>query len=161
MLLRGAIPQPRILTESQIEDMRRNTFQDRPPRYFQNRDSPRDRFNSRVNGDSQYSQTNESQHMKWNSNARTPGIPPSNVQASAWYEQTSTAHSSDTAHNENGGHNSGIMRLDDLQAQFGGRNDRRYQDRGYQDRGYHNRSRGSGYYSGQHSGYGGYRDSRR
>src|SRR5947207_7606253 len=135
MLLRGAVLPDRRLNDMDFEVMRRHaSTHDRIHGLnWQNRDSPRNRtpqgYNSRSNGNSQdYSV--EGQHMKWFPPANTPGIPPSNAQASQWYQQTSVPI-------QNRGHNYGIMRLEDLQVQFGGgfrggfNGNSRGQDRGY------------------------------
>ena len=103
--------------------------------------------------------------MKWYPPANTPGIPPSNAQASQWYQQTASYGAP-----ANGGHSSGVMRLDDLAAQFGGGGPPRggFNGRdsrgGQQNRGYYGQDRrgggGSGYY--QDNRYGsGNRNSRR
>lgn len=165
MLLSGAVSKPRTLNEMDFEAMKRHaSTHDRIHGLsWQNRDSPRagtsQSYNPRANGNPQgYS---ESQHMKWYPPASTPGIPPSNTQASQWYQQTSVAHGSVP----DGGHSSGIMRLEDLQAQFGGTNRGGFNMGGNQGRGYYGQDRrsnrgngGSGYYQGQYgrsgSGYG-------
>jgi hypothetical protein len=207
MLLRGAELRPRVLNEMDVDLMRRHaSTHDRIQNLnWQNRDSPRNGNNNNRNGNRGYqnSQGNGSQGyqqyqgqgsgygnqpMKSFPPAAAPGVPASNLQASQWYEQTST----------NGGHSSGIMRMDDLQAQFGGAGtqssqshggyqsrggygdeirggyggrggtqDRSRNDRGYGDpnRGGYGGSGGSGHYQGpRHSGSGSgsaYRDNRR
>ena len=195
MLLQGIVLDQPTLNEMDFEVMRRHaSTHDRIQGLsWQSRDSPRNgnpqNYKPRSNGNPQgysnngnnqgYSNYGNSQgyagsgnssgqHMKWFPPANTPGIPPSNAQASQWYQQT--ASYSGTAANE--GHSSGVMRLEDLAAQFGGgggqprggynAGDSRggQQSRG----GYYNQDRrgrgGSGYY--QDNRYGsGYRDSRR
>lgn len=184
MLLRGAVLNPRTLNEMDFELMRRHaSTHDRIHglnwQSQQNRDSSRyngtsqqqQSYNSRQNGNSQdYGGGGGGQHMKWFPPTNTPGIPPSNIQASQWYQQTSTFSTSV----QNGGHSSGVLRLEDLQAQFGGGGVPRggFNDggnsrggRGYDRRGGGGGGGGSGYYkeswySGSGSGSG-YRDSRR
>jgi hypothetical protein len=179
MLLRGAVLNPRTLNEMDFELMRRHaSTHDRIHglnwQSQQNRDSPRTSqqqqlYNSRQNGNSQDYGAG-GQHMKWFPPTNTPGIPPSNVQANQWYHQTSTS----SASVQNGGHSSGILRLEDLQAQFGSGgvprggfngDDNSRGGRGYDRRGGGGGGGGSGYYreswySGSGSGSG-YRDSRR
>lgn len=175
MLLRGATLNPRTLNEMDFELMRRHaSTHDRIHGLnWQQRDSPRNGSynNSRQNGNSQQDYGGGGggqQHMKWfppgnTPGIPTPGIPPSNVQASQWYQQTSVQ--------QNGGHSSGVLRLEDLQAQFGGAARSRGGFNGGGDnsrggRGYDRRGGGSGYYqdnrySGSGSGSGsGYRESR-
>ena len=172
MLLRGANLKPRRLNEMDTELMRRHaTTHDRLFGFsWQSRESPRTGtpqegyISQRTNGNPQ---GQGEQHMRWYPPASTPGIPPSNAQASQWYQQTSVSYGAVS----NGSHSSGIMRLEDLRAQFGSNSrdgapsgDSR---RGYSDRGYYSqdrRSGGSGYYQNQYSGSGtgsGYRDYRR
>lgn len=196
MLLRGVVLAQPTLNEMDFEVMRRHaaTHDRIQGLSWQNRDSPRNgtpqNYKSRANGNSQgysnygnnqgYSNYGNSQgysgngnsggqHMKWFPPANTPGIPPSNAQASQWYQQTESY----TVATVNGGHSSGVMRLEDLAAQFGGGGQPRGgygggDSRGgqQQSRGYYNADRrgggggGSGYY--QDNRYGsGYRDSRR
>jgi hypothetical protein len=116
--------------------------------------------------------------------APTPGVPPSNVAAAQWYQQTNSGYGP-----QNGNpHVSGVLRLEDLQAQFGnvsgasgeprgyysqpnrggyynqggyGQPDRGYGDRGYdqrggnyQGRGYERNDRGRGFYQNQDGRYG-------
>jgi hypothetical protein len=152
MLLAGATLQPRTLSEGDVEEMKKNTYQERSR--FTSTDSPRERYNFRHNRNTQ---TQGNNGMEWSSTP-TPGIPPSNAQASEWYKETSFSGSQPVS---NASHTSGIMRLDDLRAEFGPREGRREDRGGYQ--GYHNRGgrSGNGYYQGQYSGSGGYRDSRR
>jgi hypothetical protein len=144
---------------------------------WQNHNSPRNGnsqgYHARTNGNSNYGNSmgygnsrgsydnsQGGQHMKVFPPAPTPGVPPSNIQASQWYQQTSQGGTSQ-------GHNSGILRLEDLQSQFGNIPPARggYQNRGG---GYGGNSRGNdrggnGYYGNQEnrSGSGsGYRDRR-
>jgi hypothetical protein len=166
MLLRGAILHDRRLNDMDFEAMRRHaSTHDRIHGLnWQNRDSSRDGtqqgynsqgYNSRSNGNSQ-DYNNGGQHMKWFPPVNTPGIPPSNTQASQWYQQTSV-----TA--QNGAHSSGVMRLEDLQAQFGGgsrggfNSNSRGQDRGYYSQDSRRGGGGSGYYQNQENRYGGRR----
>ena len=163
MLLRGAILCDRRLNDMDFELMRRHaSTHDRIHGLnWQHRDSPRNGtpqgynsqgYNSRPNGNPQDSNSG-GQHMKWFPPANTPGIPPSNIQASQWYQQTSV-----TVQNE--GHSSGVMRLEDLQAQFGGgsrggfNGNSRGQDRGYYGQDSRRGGRGSGYYQNQENRYG-------
>ena len=191
MLLRGVVLAQPTLNEMDFEVMRRHaSTHDRIQGLsWQNRDSPRNGTpqgnKSRPNGNSQgysnygnnqgyfnygnsqgYSGNGNSggQHMKGFPPSITPGIPPSNAQASQWYQQTASHGAA-----ARGGHSSGVMRLEDLAAQFGGggpplRGLNGGDSRGGQpSRGYYNQDRrggGSGYY--QDNRYGsGYRDSRR
>ena len=167
MLLRGAILNPRTLNEMDLEVMRRHaTTHDR----IQNLSGERDR-NS--NGGQRYQSRNNnnyaptydtsqsgSQHMKWYPPAQsTPGIPPSNAQASQWYQQQPSTTAYNTA--PNGAHNSGIMRLDDLRTQFGGNSNSRggFQGGSSQGGGYYSqgqRNVGNGYYQNQGNRYNGY-----
>lgn len=166
MLLRGAVLHDRRLNDMDFEAMRRHaSTHDRIHGLnWQHRDSPRNAtaqgynsqgHNSRSNGNSQ-DYNSGGQHMKWFPPANTPGIPPSNAQASQWYQQTSQAV-------QPGGHSSGVMRLEDLQAQFGGgsrggfNGNSRGQDQGYYGHDGRRSGRGSGYYQNQENRFGGRR----
>jgi hypothetical protein len=196
MLLSGAVLKPRTINEMDVELMRRHaSTHDRIHNLnWQNRNSPRNGnsqgYNSRPNGNSQgynsnygntqgYNQGNSQgydnsqgggQHMKWFPPVPTPGVPPPNTQAAQWYQQTSSYGAA-----QNVGHSSGVLRLEDLQATFGGGagssrggygNDNRggssgYPARGgyYNDRGYSGNNRGGGYGGNQDRGsYGGNQD---
>ena len=99
------------------------------------------------------------QRMKWFPPTSTPGVPPSNGRASDWYQQTSVSFGSTTTASDS----SGILRLEDLQAQFGtsSRGGFRSDSRGqYQERGHYSRNGGSGYYQNQYYYGSGYRDRR-
>ena len=170
MLLRGAVLKPRTLNEMDTELMRRHaTIHDRinglswkePPR-----NGSSEGYNFGGKGASQsFSDGNtqgRSQHMRWfppppppPTTTTTPGIPPSNIQASQWYQQTSTTYSSAVSSD---GHSSGIMRLEDLQTYFRGSGG--YSRGGYSGgRGYYSQDRrsggGSGYYQGHDDRYSG------
>jgi len=187
MLLRGAVLNQRTLNEMDIESMRRHaSTHDRINNLnWQNRNSPRNGnsygYQSRTNGNSNYSNpqgygnpqgsynnSQGGQHMRVFPPVPTPGVPPSNIQATQWYQQTSSYGGPPQA---GAGHNSGILRLEDLQSQFGNIPPARG---GYQNRGGYNQDRGNsrgndrggnGYYGNQDNRYGsgsgsGYRDNR-
>jgi len=176
MLLRGAILKPRTLNEMDIETMRRHaaTHDRIQNQSWQNRNSPRNGgYQARTNGNSNYGNSmgygnsrgsydnsQGGQHMKVFPPAPTPGVPPSNIQASQWYQQTSQGGTSPA-------HNSGILRLEDLQTHFGNIPPARggYQNRGggYGGNPRGNDRGGNGYYGNREnrSGSGsGYRDNR-
>lgn len=188
MLLNGAVLRPRVLNEMDVDLMRRHaSTHDRIHNLgWQNRNSPRNGNGGsgyNRNGNSGYNNSRENQGygnsgyggqqggqqgygaqgygnqpIKSFPPANAPGVPPSNAMASQWYEQTSVGQG-------NGGHNSGIMRLDDLQTHFGAaggqpgfqnragyqnrggyddQNQGGYAGRGNQDRGYSRNDRGYG-----------------
>jgi hypothetical protein len=124
MLLPGVVLKSRTLNELDIDLMRRHAAtHDRINNLsWQNRSSNGRGYNGRANESPQgYNQDYRNtqrpqQHMKSFPSSNSPGIPPSNAQASQWYQETSVQIGTIP----NGGHNSGILRLEDLRMQFGG-----------------------------------------
>jgi len=137
MLLNGAVLKPRTLNDMDLELMRRHaSTHDR----INNLNWNRNRDSNRSNG---YSQGGG--HMRSYPPAPTPGVPPPNVAAVQWYQQTGISFSAQIG----GGHNSGVLRLEDLQAQFGAVGNSAGDPRGH-----YSQSQGRGGYYNQDRNYG-------
>lgn len=119
MLLNGAVLKPRALNDMDLEVMRRHaTTHDRINNLNWNRNG------DRSNG---YNQQSGGGHMRSYPPTPTPGVPPSNVAAVQWYHQTNMSFGSQIG----GAHVSGVLRLQDLQAQFGNVSGASGEPRGY------------------------------
>ena len=157
MLLNGAVLKSRVLNEMDIELMRRHaSTHERIHNLNWSRNGDRSNgYNQGQGGYNQgqggYNQGQGGGHLRSYPAAPTPGVPPSNVAAASWYQQTTTNFSLQNT----GGHVSGVLRLEDLQAQFGSVSGAS----GGELRGYYSQSSGrGGYYNQGGSGQQGYGD---